>query len=386
MKNMNEESVNGGNAKCKNNSMRGYSAARNGKAINGTQFRKYHNPKGGHGFAAEDINAQSDRWHGRKVDQVGKNNSLNGPDRIVNGQAIQTKYCQTPQKTVAAAFDGNGYRYSGQKLEVPADQYDECVRLMRQRIEAGEVPGVTDPSEATNIVKKGSCTYRQAVRVAKAGNLDSILFDVKTQAVGCASAAGLSLVIGAAYAIAHGASPKEAMKEAGKNAAKVGGEALVSGMTSSQILRTAAGRDALAMIQRATNNAVKVVCKTEFGAKCVTKLASGFAGKQIAGCAAKNVLVRGLSCNAVTGAVTLAVTSVPGAVQVIRGKKSVGQFGKDVATNGAGIAGGTGGWAAGAAIGTAVCPGVGTVVGGIIGGIGGGIAGSSVMRGILKRF
>jgi hypothetical protein len=386
MEKKNIESVNGGNAKCGNNGMRGYTAAQNSKALNGTQFRKYHNPIGGHGFAAEDVNAQNDRWHGRTVDQVGRDNSLNGPDRIVNGQSIQTKYCQTPQRTVAAAFDGNGYRYSGQKLEVPKDQYEECVRLMRERIAAGEVPGVSDPAEATNIVKKGSCTYDQALRVAKAGNIDSIVFDVKTQAVGCASAAGLSLIIGAAYAVAHGASPKEAMKQAGKNAAKVGGEALVSGVTSSQILRTTAGRNALAAIERGANNAVKAVCKTELGAKCVEKLASGFAGQQIAGGAAKNVLVRGLSSNAVTGTVTLAVTSIPGAIKVIRGKKSAAEFGKDVATNGAGIAAGTGGWTAGAAIGTALCPGVGTVIGGIIGGIGGGIAGSSAMRKFLNLF
>ena len=27
---------------------------------------KYKNSKGGHGFAAEDVNAQIDRWHGKK--------------------------------------------------------------------------------------------------------------------------------------------------------------------------------------------------------------------------------------------------------------------------------------------------------------------------------
>lgn len=377
---------NGSNAKCKNNGFGGYTSATNSKALEGTQYRKYHNPKGGHGFAAEDVNAQHDRWAGRNVDQVGRDNSLNGPDRIVNGQPIQTKYCQTPQKTVAAAFGGDGYRYPGQKLEVPADQYDECVRLMRNRIAAGEVPGVSDPAEAAQIVKKGSCTYQQAVRVAKAGTIDSVVFDVKTQAVGCASAAGLSLVLGAAYAIIHGASPKDAIKDSAINATKVGGEALVSGVTSSQVLRTAVGRDALAFIQRGTNNAVKAACKTELGKTCVEKLAGGFVGKQVVGGAAKNTLVRGLSSNAVTGAVTLAVTSIPSAIAVARGKKSAGEFGKDVACNATGIATGTSGWAAGAAAGTAICPGVGTVVGGIVGGIVGGVAGSSLMRSFLDLF
>lgn len=378
--------VNGSNAKCKNNGFGGYTSATNSRAMEGTQYRKYHNPYGGHGFAAEDVNAQHDRWAGRKVDQVGRDNSLNGPDRIVNGQPIQTKYCQTPQKTVAAAFDSRGYRYSGQKLEVPSDQYDECVRLMRLRIANGEVPGVSDPSEATQIVKRGSCTYRQAVNVAKAGTVDSIVFDVKTQTVGCASAAGLSLIVGAAYAIAHGASPTDAIKDSAIYATKVGGQALVSGVTSSQVLRTAVGRDALALVQRGTNNVVKAACQTEIGKTCVEKLASGFVGKAVVGGAAKNALVRGLSSNAVTGAVTLAVTSIPGAIDVARGKKSAGEFGKDIACNASGIASGTGGWAAGAAVGTAICPGVGTVVGGIVGGIAGGIAGSSLMRSFLNLF
>lgn len=378
--------ANGSNAKCENNGFDGYTSATNSKAIEGTQYRKYHNPYGGHGFAAEDVNAQHDRWAGRSVDQVGRDNSLNGLDRIVNGQPIQTKYCQTPQKTVAAAFDGNGYRYSGQKLEVPADQYDECVRLMRQRITNGEVPGVSDPSEVVQIVKKGSCTYRQAVNVAKAGTVDSIVFDVKTQAVGCASAAGLSLVVGAVYALAHGASPTDAIKGSAIYASKVGGQALVSGVTSSQILRTAVGRDALAFVQRNTNNVVKAACQTELGKTCVEKLAGGFVGKEIVGGAAKNALVRGICSNAITGAVTLAVTSIPDAIDVARGKKSVGEFGKDVVCNATGIASGTSGWAAGAAVGTALCPGVGTVVGGIVGGIAGGIAGSSLMRSFLDLF
>ena len=46
--------VNGSNAKCENNGFGGYTSATNSKAMEGTQYRKYHNPYGGHGFAAED--------------------------------------------------------------------------------------------------------------------------------------------------------------------------------------------------------------------------------------------------------------------------------------------------------------------------------------------
>ena len=72
--------------------------------IEDTQWVKYHH-KIGHGFAAEDVNAQIDRWHGRKVKCVGRNNAPNGADRIVNGRQIQTKYCQSANNTVKSAFD-----------------------------------------------------------------------------------------------------------------------------------------------------------------------------------------------------------------------------------------------------------------------------------------
>ena len=28
-------------------------------------------------------------------------------------------------------------------IEVPSDQYDECIKIMREKIQAGQVPGVT---------------------------------------------------------------------------------------------------------------------------------------------------------------------------------------------------------------------------------------------------
>jgi hypothetical protein len=69
-----------------------YGAAVSSDLTANTQFSKYHNKKGGHGFAAEDANALNDRLRGRRVEKVGLSNAKNGPDRIVGGQAIQTKY------------------------------------------------------------------------------------------------------------------------------------------------------------------------------------------------------------------------------------------------------------------------------------------------------
>jgi hypothetical protein len=103
--------------------------------IENTQWTKYKGPKGGHGFAAEDANALNDKLRGKKVEKTGLSNELNGADRIVYGKMIQTKYYQTAERSVDAAFDqttGN-YRYKGQILEVPKDQYQEAIAQMKEK-------------------------------------------------------------------------------------------------------------------------------------------------------------------------------------------------------------------------------------------------------------
>lgn len=114
-------------------SVNGVASVASTECTNDQQWTKYHSRQG-HGFAAEDANAMWDRRHGKSVDKVGLDNSLNGADRISDGVQIQTKYCANANKSVSAAFDNGTYRYEGMKLEVPSDQYDEAVRIMRGRI------------------------------------------------------------------------------------------------------------------------------------------------------------------------------------------------------------------------------------------------------------
>ena len=135
-----------------NETINGVASTVSTKCTNDQQWTKYHNAKGGHGFAAEDANALHDKWQGKCVDKVGTDNSKNGADRIVNGVEIQTKYYASPEGSVNAAFENGQYRDPGMKLEVPKDQYDKAVQIMRERISSGKVPGVTDPNMAEQIV------------------------------------------------------------------------------------------------------------------------------------------------------------------------------------------------------------------------------------------
>ena len=68
-------------------------------------------------------------------------------------------------------------------LEAPKDQYEQAVNLMREKIKEGKVAGVTDPEEAQTLVKAGCVTFKQARNIAKAGNIDSLLFDAKQSVV-----------------------------------------------------------------------------------------------------------------------------------------------------------------------------------------------------------
>ncbi len=367
-----------------NSTVNGVSSTASTQCTNEQQWTKYHN-KQGHGFAAEDANAMYDRWHGKSVEKVGVDNSLNGADRISDGVQIQTKYCADAAKSVNAAFDNGTYRYAGMKLEVPSDQYDEAIRIMRGKIASGQVPGVSDPKMAEQMVVKGHYTYNEAVRIAKAGNLDSIKFDVQTQAVACVFACGLSFAVSYCTAKANGMSHAEALKAASKQAAKSGATTMITGVAAQQLLRTQVGRDFAAVATKAVKSAVQAAIKTKVGEKVVTKTAIAIAGKQTARGAA-NVVTKALGTNAVVSSVVFVGTSIPDAVRFCRGKISGQEFAENTATNAAGVGGGWAGASVGAAIGSAICPGVGTVVGGIIGGLGGGMGASFGVKKVFRWF
>ena len=366
-------------------SVKGVASVANTQCTNDQQWTKYHS-KQGHGYAAEDANALWDRMHGKTVDKVGLDNSLNGPDRISNGVMIQTKYHADASKSVVSAFENGKYRYGSMKLEVPRDQYDDAVRLMRNRIANGEVPGVTDPNMAEQMVIKGHYTYDEAVRIAKAGNLDSIKFDIQTQAVACAFACGLSFSVTYCTAKAKGMSHTEALKVASIQAAKSGGATMISGVAAQQLLRTQVGRNFAAAATKAVRPVVRAAMNTEVGKQMVTKTASVIAGKQVAGAAAANVVTKALRTNAVVSSVVFVGTTIPDAVKLCRGKISGQEFAENTTSNAAGVGGGWAGASAGAALGSVICPGIGTAIGGIIGGIGGGIGASLGVRKVFSWF
>jgi hypothetical protein len=350
--------------------------------LEASQLNKFHT-KGGTGFAAEDANALHDRLQGSTVDQVGRSNERNGTDRIADGVHIQTKYFDSASRTAADAFDSNGeYRYGNQRLEVPSDQHEEVLKIMRKKIADGHVPGVTDPADAESIVKRGEVTYRQARNIARPGTVDGLIFDAKTQAVTSGYIMGVAFLVNFARLTWSGKDIEEAAKESAWLAVRAGGTTFCIAVVAAQILRTRAAAVGAPLMRKS----VKAVASTNVGKTVVAQVAEASLGKAATGAAAINHVSKLLRTNVITGLVTTAVVSAPDIYRAaFTNGISWAQVGKNVTVTGCGVAGGSGGWLAGAAIGTAICPipVVGTWLGGFIGSLAVGYVSSAGSKALM---
>ena len=352
-----------------------------------TQILRYPLP-GGHGLAAEDANNINDILRGITAEVIGASNELNGPDRVVNGVFLQSKYYQSASKTVAAAFDSNSgdYRYVKQMLEVPKDQWEDCVKFMRKRIEQGKVPGIKNSADAEKIVRQGSVTYQQAKNIARAGNIDSLIFDAKTQIVTSISVFPISFAVTFAHSRWRGESIKDATMAALGCAVLSGSTMILTRVVSAQLLRTGIGSFGATSVR----NGVQAISRTPAGREVTRQLATVSLGKSIAGGAAINHVSRLIRTNAMTAVVAAVVTSTPDFYRAVF-KRSISwqQFAKNTAVNAAGVITGTAGWIGGAAIGS-VFPGGGTVIGGLVGGavcsLGAGIGGTTAAKFLADKF
>lgn len=342
----------------------------------------------GHGFAAERVNNLIDRVKGYDSTVVGDNNLKNGADRkIINRDGsitwIQDKYYNTASKSVNSAFDSTTglYRYidadgNPMMLEVPADQYDDAVKLMRNKIQNGQIPSVTDPDDAAKLVKKGGLTYKQSVNLTKAGTIESLTYDAVNGAVTATCAGGISFAIDFACCMINGIEYDAALKSASMNGLKTGGTVFATYVISSQLIKTGLP-NALAptaeAIARTLGDDVCEAIVLRNGGAAVGKNAVKAAAQIIA----KELIVDGVLIIVLTGI---------DFIELLRGRISKEELLKNLVVTIVGIAGGAAGGYAGAALGSMILPGAGTVIGGIIGGIAGGIGGSALTEEVISNF
>lgn len=335
----------------------------------------------GHGFAAEKANHLKDVLLGKDAKIVGGDNVKNGPDRIVNEISIQSKYCSSGSKCIQECFDEGQFRYwnpdgSPMPIEVPADLYDAAVQSMENRIQKGQVKGISDPQQAKTLIRKGAFTYQQARNIARFGTVESITYDAVNGIRIAVTTMGLSAAISFAYSIWSGKDLKVAVDQACFTGFKVGGVTWASSILMAQIGRTGVEQS----LRPLTDYAVK-----NMGSQTAAWIANGLRGSSssIYGAAAMSNVSKLLRGNLVTGAVTTVVLSSGDIARLISGRISGGQMLKNTTTTAAGVAGGAGGYAIGAGIGTMLLPGFGTVVGGLIGGYLAGSAVSSASKTVL---
>ena len=350
---------------------------------------KFSTPRG-HGFAAERANHIYDTLTGKKAVIVGDDNAANGADRMVNGISIQSKYCSSGSKCIQECFRDGKFRYinpdgTPMQIEVPSDKYDSAVEVMKNRIRRGEVPNVTNPEEAKNIVRKGHFTYEQAKNIAKAGTVESIAFDSVNGAIIATSAFGISSCLTFATSIWNGEDFNAALKNATYSGLKVGGTAFITAILASQLSR--AGLNSLLV---GSSEAVVGV----LGSKASAVLVNAFrSGGNIYGAAAMKSAAKLLRGNVITAGISVVVLSTVDVVNIFRGRISGKQLFKNIANTASTVAGGTAGWVGGATAGAAlgsVVPIVGTAVGGFVGGLlgsfGGGAVAGKVSNKVLNNF
>ena len=342
-----------------------------------------------HGFFAERANDLFDKFAGKEAKLIGEGNERNGPDRLVDGVQLQSKYCRSGPACIAECFKDGEFRYfnpdgSPMQIEVPSDMYESAVKAMEGRIRRGQVEGVSDPTKAREIVRQGRFTYTQASNIARFGTVESLTYDAVNGVKLAGQAMGISAAVSFAVSIWNGEEIDVALKRACKAGLTVGGMAWIGSIAASQLGRTGIDQ----ALKRPTEWAVE-----KMGSKATDWIAKGL-GSSATGKTAAAQVSKVLRGNVVTAIATTAVLSSVDLVRMFNGRMSGAQLFKNVTVTASGVAGGTAGWIGGAAlgakVGTLVSPGpgtaVGAVVGGVLGSLGVGTGASKGAAAILDEF
>ncbi len=342
------------------------------------------NNRTGHGVMAEKANNLADLFEGKNAKVVGGDNAKNGADRIVNGQEIQTKYYLSGKRSINACFDSNGqFRYfskSGEPMliEVPKDQYFDAINEFRKHIVDGNVQGVTNPDDAAKFIKRGKFTYKQAVNISKAGNIDSLAYDATTGIVSCSFALGLTFITTFAINYRETGDVKESVKLAAINGIQVFGMSLFAHILTQQVARTSAMSNLIPLSDYVVQ---------KFGYKATQTIINSLRGmsgeRAISGAAASKHFSKLLRSNFVVQVASFIVFSIPDTYNYFNDKITGSQYTKNLLTLLGVMSAGAGGTfavapiaaKAGALVGSAITPGVGTAVGAIVGFAGGAVAG-----------
>ena len=259
------------------------------------------------------------------------------------------------------------------KIEVPKDKYNDAIVAMQEKIKKGQVPNITDINEATNIIKEGSISYQQAKNIAKAGSIDSLIYDAKSGMIIARNSMGVSFVVEFAYSLWMGKDAEVAFSDAFRSCSKTFGLALTTTVLAGQLSKVGM-------------NSAMVDSTEKFAKFMGNKVCSNIAnatrnGKAIHGAAAAKSTAKIIRGNVVSAIATITILSAIDITELIRKRISTKQLFKNFIVNIAGITGGIVGGTAGGTAGNVVGP-----AGGVLGAISGGTLGYSKASNMTKKW
>jgi len=278
------------------------------------------------------------------------------------------------------AMSANASQDAHALLEVPADQYQGGVDLVTQAAaQPDKEPAILTP-EGTYRIRRGTVTYRQALRIAQSRRLDGVDIEPETLTVRCEFPYGMSFALAYARARWSGGSERAAVAVALSTSLDAGPSSAMHGLLSA---RLGAGR--------------RSYSKSAGSEGAISSMASSPVGRGAADSALRSLSTMagpvgygqlGLLAGAspVASTVALGVANLDFYRAALQRSISWAQFTKNMAIKASGIFGGAGGWASGSALGSAVGGPVGALVGGLVGALSGGTLGAVSAKRVADRF
>ena len=111
-------------------------------------------------------------------------------------------------------------------IEVPSDKYKDAVQAMERRIRKGQVPGISDPADAKDLVRKGHVTYSQARNIARFGTIESLTYDAGSGVRLAVTSFGISAAVAFALAVWNGEDMEVAVRRSCMTGLRVGSAGL----------------------------------------------------------------------------------------------------------------------------------------------------------------
>lgn len=253
-----------------------------------------------------------------------------------SGAGDRTRFFPTAQLTFDSLFGEDGkFVDRDQLVEVPADQYEECLSSIQEAISDGKVSG-----EADKIIRKSEFSYHQVRRIAKSGKVVSLIWNEEDESISCDFEYAITFSVQFARGKWEGLSDDESIDEA----TTIGGEnSFVAGWTElNPKLRHLAS--AAAMAGRVNFNRF---ASSRLGQSMVQRVATISIGRT-ASAGAMGHFAKIMRINAISALVLAIMVCIPDLLKAWKFRSiSWRQFGKNSAKNAVGVFTGVAGWVLG---------------------------------------